>query len=91
MNVVWLANALQSRNEQIRYIAQDNPTAALGQLARILRRIDILEEFPKSGLYQSETDSFRLAVADTPFIALYRIRRDRIEIFRFVHGKQKPL
>ena len=91
MRVIWLPNAISSRDNQIRYIAKDRPMAALDQLDIVLNRIDLLEQFPRSAEHISKTDSYRLVITGTSFVALYRIRNSRIEIFRFLHGKQNPL
>jgi plasmid stabilization system protein ParE len=50
----------------------------------------LLAQFPELGTYNPKADSYRLVINRTRFIVSYRIRGNRIEIFRFLHGKQKP-
>jgi toxin ParE1/3/4 len=87
---VWLPSAGKARAEQIFFIANDKPSAALRQDSIIERRVQMLAKFPELGAYDPKYDAFRLVIGRTRFIAYYRIVGDRIEIFRFVHGKQKP-
>lgn len=91
MILSWSSYADKSRDEQIQFIAEDNPSAALRQEILIGRRIQMLKLFPKTGVFDPETNTFRLVIPGTPYIAWYRIRADRIEIFRFRHGRQEPL
>jgi plasmid stabilization system protein ParE len=91
LKILWLPSAARNRREQILFIAQDKPSAALKQNTLIEARVRLLAQFPELGTYNPKADSYRLVINRTRFIVSYRIRGNRIEIFRFLHGKQKPL
>lgn len=89
MILVWLHIAIEERFEQLDYIAQDNPLAALSQDEEIERQTSLLVEQPEMGRVGRVKRTRELVIAHTPFIAVYRITEERIEILRFLHGAQK--
>ena len=88
MKVVWLSRALADRDSQIDYIAQDSPKAAIGQGDRIERQIETLSAYPELGRKGRVAGTRELVVNRTPFIVVYRVRAERIEILRVLHGAQ---
>lgn len=89
MIVVWLPIAAEERFEQLDYIAQDNPLAAVTQDEEIGRQSSLLVEQPEMGRIGRVRGTRELVISQTPFIAIYRIKSERIEILRFLHGAQK--
>lgn len=89
MQVVWLENARAARMAAVEYIAQENVTAALRQLDEIEQQTSRLTEYPKLGRADRKTGTLELVINRTPFIAVYRIKGDVIQILRFLHGSQK--
>lgn len=89
MKIRWLKTADRNRLEQLAYIAQDNPTAAIRVDEEIERQTDLLSQFPLMGREGRVEGTRELVIGRTPFIAVYRIRRKRIEILRLLHGSQK--
>jgi len=89
MRVVWLDNARAAREAAIEYIAQESLTAALSQLNEIEQQTSRLAEYPKLGRVGRKKGTRELIINRTPFIAIYRIKGDDIQIFRFLHGAQK--
>ncbi|MBY0577467.1 MAG: type II toxin-antitoxin system RelE/ParE family toxin [Burkholderiales bacterium] len=91
MQLVWTPCANKARTAAIAYIAQDNPSAALGQLDEIERQADMLLQHPEMGRPGRVKGTRELVVSRTPFIVIYRIKpkAKRIELFRFLHGSQK--
>ena len=49
MSIRWLPQAQRNRLEQLDYIAQDKPLAAIGQDEQIERQINMLLAHPKMG------------------------------------------
>ena len=89
MPASWTPQARAERAAAIDYIAQDNPLAALDQLEEIEQQTNLLTTQPKMGRLGRVKGTRELVISHTPFIAIYRIEGQRIEILRFLHGAQK--
>jgi toxin ParE1/3/4 len=89
MRIVWLTRARIARENAIEFIAQENPTAALNQLGEIERQIDLLVDHPKLGRAGRVKGKRELVVNRTPFIVVYRIVGDDIQVMNLLHGAQQ--
>lgn len=89
MRIVWLTCARIARENAIEFIAQENLNAALSQLDEIERQIDLLLDHPKLGRAGRVKGTRELVVSRTPFIALYRIVGDEIQVMNLLHGAQQ--
>lgn len=87
--LVWLRRALADRDAQLDYIAQDNPGAAIEQGDRIAHQVALLAEHPEMGRAGRKQGTRELVISRTPFIIVYRIRGERIELLRLLHGAQQ--
>ena len=87
--LVWLKRALNDRDAQLDYIAQDNPLAAIAQGDRIEDQVDQLLQHPSMGRPGRKQGTRELVISRTPFIVVYRIKGKRIELLRLLHGSQK--
>jgi plasmid stabilization system protein ParE len=63
--------------------------AAAGQVARIVKAVATLPEFPQSGRPGRRAGTRELVVAKTPFVVAYRVRGDLVEILRVLHGARR--
>ena len=92
MIIRWLPQAHRKRLEQLDYIAQDNPLAAIGQDEEIERQVNMLLEPPKMGRPGRVAGTRELVVSSTPFVVIYRLRAQHIEVIRVLHSSlQWPL
>ena len=89
MTIRWLKTADRNRLEQLTYIAQDNPSAAVRLDEEIERQTDNLSQYPLMGREGRVNGTRELVVGATPFIVVYRIKRKRVEILRLLHGAQQ--
>lgn len=89
MTLVWLPEASRERFKQLDYTAQDNPLAAADQDDEIERQVDTLQAHPKLGRPGRVKGTRELVIGRTPFIVAYRLKGQRIEIIRFLHGSQR--
>jgi len=87
----WFKRAINDRDAQIDDIAQDNPLAAVSQGDRIEEQVDMLIDHPKMGRTGRKKDTRELVISRTPFIMVYRIKNQRIELLRLLHGSQQGL
>ena len=89
MIIRWLPHAHRNRLEQLDYIAQDNPLAAIGQDEEIERQVNMLLEHPKMGRPGRVAGTCELVVSSTPFVVIYRLRAQHIEVIRVLHSSQQ--
>jgi toxin ParE1/3/4 len=75
--------------EQLAYVAQDNPTAAVRLDEEIDRHTDMLSDYPLMGREGRVKGTRELVIGRTPFIAVYRVKQKRIEILRLLLGAQR--
>lgn len=89
MILVWTEQAQVHRFAQLDYIAQDSPAAAIAMDERIEHGTEGLLDHPERGRPGRVKGTRELVIPRTPFIAIYRLRGDRIEILRLLHGAQQ--
>jgi toxin ParE1/3/4 len=89
MQVKWTVRAESDRENAINYIAVDSLTAALSQLDEIERQTDRLADYPKLGRPGRVKGTRELVVNRTPFIVVYRIKGEIVQILRVLHGAQQ--
>jgi toxin ParE1/3/4 len=88
VKIVWTAPALRDLEAIGDYIARDNRAAAV-DTASILESVDKLATFPQAGRAGRVPGTRELVVPNTPFIAPYRVRRERVEILAVFHGARR--
>ena len=86
--LVWLRKAVQDRDEQLDYIANDNPLAAISQGDRIAVQVRQLVQNPELGRPGRKRGTRELVISRTPFIVVYRLKSGRIELLRVLRGSQ---
>ena len=89
MIVVWQPHAIADRDAQLDYIAQHSPHAAIEQGDRIAYQLSQLIQHPEMGRLGRTQATRELVISRTPFIVVYRINAERIEVLRVLHGAQQ--
>jgi toxin ParE1/3/4 len=88
--IEWLPAASSNRFLQLDYIAQQNPLAAIGQDEQIEQQIGALVGTPPiSGRPGRKPGTRELVISKTPFIAVFRVKGQTIEILRLLHSAQQ--
>ena len=88
MEIRWSEEAVDDL-EQIYYrIQRDNLPAAREVVSKIYERVRSLQEFPKRGRKGRISGSRELVLTPLPWIVVYRVRGDAVEISRIYHGAQ---
>lgn len=87
--IKWLPKASTNRFQQLDYIAQDNPLAAITQDEQIEHQVDMLLQHPQMGRPGRKKGTRELVISRTPFIAVYRVQGDKIQIIRLLHSSQQ--
>ena len=88
MQIKWLRAALRDIENQIDYIAADNPPAAARLSGRLAASVNRLAEFPEMGREGRLASTRELVIPRTPWIVVYRVRQS-IEILRVLHTSQR--
>jgi toxin ParE1/3/4 len=82
--------ALADFAEAQEYIAADNPKAAVEVAQRIRDSVRKLSEFPYIGRPGDDAVTREWNVRRTPYLVVYRLREDAIEIVRVWHMRRDP-
>jgi toxin ParE1/3/4 len=89
VKIVWLIEAENHRDAAIEYIALDSLSAALNQLDEIATQTSRLAEHPMLGRSGRVNGTRELVINRTPFLVIYRIHTETVQILEFLHGSQK--
>ena len=89
MEVRWSTLAAEDLEQICAWIERDNSEAARRVAATIYNGIAQLASFPGLGRVSTRMSGWReLTFAPLPYIAVYRIGQDVVEISRIFHGAQ---
>ena len=89
MQVRWLRRALKNLDEEVEYIARDDPEAAARIVERIAASVERLASYPASGRPGRVVGTRELVIPGTAFVVPYRIRGETVEILRILHAARK--
>ncbi len=90
MRIRWTEPAAHDFTSICDYIGEhDGPEEARKAALRIYEGISALLQFPRRGRPGRAPDTRELVFSGLPFLAIYRIREDVIEINRILHGAQR--
>jgi toxin ParE1/3/4 len=81
--------AENDREDQIAYIREHNPMAAIDMGDAIQAAILTMTEHPKIGKIGRVKTTREYVVARTPYILIYRLEAKVIVVLRLLHGAQK--
>jgi len=89
VKVNWTRPALRELDALSDYIARDNPLAALRIVQRIREQTGHLAEVPHIGREGRVPNTRELVVTHTPYIVVYRVHDERIDVLSVIHGARK--
>ena len=89
MSVEWLNAATLSLRQVHARIAADNPEAARKVVKRIQQAVERLADFPESGRHGQVAGTRELVVPGLPYLVVYRIGKESVEILRVFHTAQE--
>jgi toxin ParE1/3/4 len=89
MRVIWAKSARSDLHSISRWIATDNPTAALAMVRRLRQAAALLENHPSIGRPGPEPGTRVLVVSGTPYLLPYRIHPNTVEILAVFHSSQQ--
>jgi toxin ParE1/3/4 len=86
VTVVWSRPAVCDLVALRRHIGERNLVAAREVARKIVLAIDHLASYPGMGRAGRVAGTRELVVTGTPYLVPYRVKNDRIEILRVLHG-----
>ena len=88
LNLRWTRPALADFIEAQAYVAHENPSAARALAQRLWDAARGLQDNPEIGRTGHVTGTREWVVTQTPYLIVYRIAGDAVEILRLWHTKQ---
>lgn len=88
MKVIWTKNALRSLEQAHRYVRESNPAAAAKMIRHIRNATESLGRIPNVGRQGIRTLTRELVIRGLPYIVVYRVTGDCIQVLRVFHQKQ---
>ena len=90
MKLVWSPEAIDDLIHIQHYIAKDDPGSANKVVLTIMTLLNTqLPEFPHCGREGRVTGTLELVVPGLPYIILYRVLQNTIEIIRVYHSSRR--
>jgi toxin ParE1/3/4 len=89
MKIVWSRRAIRNLEALRDYIEQSSEQNAAAVAKRILHAVDLLENHTAIGRPGRVMGTRELVIPDTPYIVVYRVKRDRLELIAVLHGHQR--
>ena len=89
MHLEWTLKALGDLQNAGEYIAEDNFKAAKRMAERVQEAVEYLREHPNMGRPGRLHNTRELVVSGTPFIVVYWVRGDAVQILRLLHHARK--
>jgi toxin ParE1/3/4 len=86
----WTEPAVEDLKSICDYVGEhDSPIAARRVALRIYDGLNSLLQFPRKGRPGRKPGTRELIFSDLPWLAIYRIRENVIEVNRILHGAQR--
>lgn len=89
MRTRWTRPALADLEAIADFIGRNNPRAAQRVIARIVAAAETLREHPHMGRPGRLAGTRELVIADTPYIAPYRVADGDVQILAIFHGARR--
>jgi toxin ParE1/3/4 len=89
MRIRWTDSAVRDFTHICDYIEEHGSPATARQVAlSIHRSVDMLADFPEYGRTGRKPNTRELVFTPLPYLAVYRLHNDSVEIVRILHGSQ---
>jgi toxin ParE1/3/4 len=89
LKIFWLEKAAMDLEQAYEFILFDNPPAAEKEVNKVLEAVELLSMNPALGKAGRVAKTRELVVAGTPYIVIYRVKGNRLEILRIFHGARQ--
>jgi len=89
MEIKFLKKALKNLDDEINFIAKENPIEAKKVFLEIKNTIQLLKNNPELGRAGRVNGTRELIIQKTHYIIPYRVKNSQIEILRVFHTSRK--
>ena len=89
MRVRWTSDAADDLKRICDYIADDRPGTAQRIALNIIQSVDALETSPNRGRPGRVDGTRELVLVYLPFIAVYEVHPQEVQVLRILHGAQQ--
>jgi toxin ParE1/3/4 len=89
MTVRWSPEAVADFAAIVEYIRNQNPSAAERVAHTIYDGVASLASFPRKGRPGRTKGTREFVFSPLPFIAVYRVKEEAVEVARVLHGSQR--
>jgi len=89
LNIRWLDKAVIDLEDAFEFILFDNPSAAAAEVDKVLSAVERLKDNPAMGRAGRVPKTRELVVSGSPYLIIYRVKSDRLEILRVFHGARR--
>jgi addiction module RelE/StbE family toxin len=87
--IEWTPSATEDLAHIRDYIGMDNPTAARNVVRKIFDHARSLVTFPERTRAGRVNHTREAVIPNLPYIIVYRVKGDRLEVLRVLHGAQQ--
>jgi len=87
--LLWTRRSLKDLENIYYYIAQDSQPVAKDVIAGIKKLSENLSYQPFMGRQGRKEATRELIIFKTPFIVVYRVQQDTVEVIRILHSSQQ--
>lgn len=88
MRVTWTVDAANDLFRIVEHIREDNHSAALRIARVIFQGVATLRSMPQRGRVGRAPDTRELVFAPLPYIAVYEVFENRVQVLRIRHSSQ---
>ncbi|MTJ10339.1 MULTISPECIES: type II toxin-antitoxin system RelE/ParE family toxin [unclassified Anabaena] len=89
MQVKWLRQALRNLEQAHNYVFQENPTSAQELIIKIQNAASQLQNYPFMGKSGRVEGTRELIISNSPYILIYRVKEESVEILRVLHTSKR--
>jgi len=89
MTVRWSPEAAADFASIVEYIRKENPSAAERVARKIYADVAALASFPNQGRPGKTKGTRELVFSPLPYVVVYRVKDEAVEIVRVLHGAQR--
>lgn len=90
MRLRWTQPAARDLTQICDYIQERTSGATARRVALVIfQQLSVLGQFPEAGRAGRKPGTRELVVARLPYVAIYRLQAETVEVLRILHAAQK--
>ena len=85
MEIKFTKQAMDDIKSVMEFIGQDDILVVKKVSSKLKQNINLLEKYPKLGIWDSETKSYELVISKLPYVVSYEVKKEVIYILTIMH------